>query len=104
METIIWADFWYLLPFMVAGLVVHILNKIDTARRRPGYVFRTFIYLNGIGYLVSLILCAVGLAFLASGIDLIPGVGKMVVSFTLGFGGGSLIRSWTAKFGKSGNK
>lgn len=89
--------FWGLLAFMLAGLAVHILNKIDTARRKPGFTFGSFIILNWIGYTMSLILCTVGLFFLADGIEMMPGVHRWVVSFSIGLSGGSIVRSVLSK-------
>ena len=92
-----WSTFFSLSPLMLAGLIVHILNKVDTARRRKGFTMETFLRLNGIGYMVALILSTVGLLFLSGGIDLMPGVNRIVVAFMIGFGGGSMIRSLVAK-------
>jgi len=99
-QLVNWPEFLRLLPFMLAGIAVHILDKISSARRRPGYSLARFMQENTVGYIAALIVCLTGTALIAGPIDVIPGVAKVAVAFAIGTGGGSIIRSWITKLQK----
>jgi hypothetical protein len=97
MNAIVWMDFLNILPFMLLGLIYHLIQKVITAKEYPDYSWKVFKSRNLFGMLNSLILCSVGLAFLSSGIELMPGINRIVISFIIGSGGGDIVRSWTEK-------
>jgi len=99
MEKLIdWNIVLQLFPFVLLGLAVHFLDKLDSARKKADFTFKIFWKINLLGYISAIIICIVGLAFMGNSIELVAGTSKMVIAFSIGIGGGSLVRSFVSKF------
>jgi len=95
-----WMVFLQLLPFTIAGLLVHLLDKWDSARRKSDYSWGEFKRQNLVGYISATLATFTGLAWMAGGVEMVPGGIQIVIAFALGFGGGYMIRSFIQKFMK----
>jgi hypothetical protein len=93
-----WHIVLQLVWFVLAGLLVHFLDKLDSAKKKDGFTWKEFWKQNLISYITATIVCVVGLAFLGNSIEMVSGTSKMVIAFAIGFGGGSLVRSFITKF------
>ncbi len=92
MIEINWHEFGQLAPITLVGLFIHILGKFGSALKRDDYCWKKFKRLNGIGFIMSFLLCGAGIYFMSAGVILLPGIAPVVVSFFIGWGGGSFIR------------
>jgi hypothetical protein len=95
-----WHIVLQLFPFVILGLAVHFLNKLDSAKKCADFTIKRFWKENLLGYISAIIFCMVGLAFIGNSIELVAGTSKMVIAFSMGVGGGSLIRSFISKIQK----
>jgi len=94
-----WIDFISLMPITFVGLLIHGLSKLKSARKKEGYKWEMFLYLNWLDYLISFLFCMVGIYWMASGIRLMEGqISELIVAFVLGVGGGSLVKKLTMVF------
>lgn len=98
MENLVdWKIVLQLGPIALMGLIVHLLEKWDSARKKPYYLGSRFLKENWPSYAIAFIVCFVGLIFIANGIELLPLKTKVVVAFAIGVTGGSLVRSFVTR-------